>query len=76
MNIYLTGLYGVGKQYIGFQYGTKFAEQTVSFLYMNSFGGLEHQLRFFFFPFFVCANIACFILLREGQVLAFDIVAC
>ena len=49
MNIYLTGLYGVGKQYIGFQYGTKFAEQTVSFLYMNSFGGLEHQDRFFVF---------------------------
>ena len=39
MNIYLTGLYGVGKQYIGFQYGTKFAEQTVSFLYTNEFGG-------------------------------------
>ncbi len=32
INIYLTGLYGVRKQYIGFQYGTKFAEQTVSCL--------------------------------------------
>ena len=40
INLYLTGLYGVRKHYIGFQYGTKFAEQMVSFLYMNEFGGL------------------------------------
>jgi hypothetical protein len=44
-NLYLTGLYGVRKHYIGFQYGTKFAEQTVSFMYMNEFGGWANQLR-------------------------------
>ncbi len=45
INLYLTGLYGVRKHYIGFQYGAKFAEQTVSFLYMNEFGGWANQLR-------------------------------
>jgi hypothetical protein len=45
INLYLTGLYGVRKHYIGFQYGIKFAEQTVSFLYMNEFGGWANQLR-------------------------------
>ena len=45
INLYLTGLYGVRKQYIGFQYGTKFAEKTVSFVYMNEFGGWANQLR-------------------------------
>jgi hypothetical protein len=35
INLYLTGFYGVRKQYIDFQYGTKFAEKTVSFVYMK-----------------------------------------
>ncbi len=43
INLYLTGLYGVRKNYIGFQYGTKFTEQTVSFMYMNEFGGWAKQ---------------------------------
>ena len=41
INLYLTGLHGVRKQFIGFQYGTKFAEGTVSFVYMNAFGWLR-----------------------------------
>jgi hypothetical protein len=41
IKLYLTGLYGVRKQYIGFQYGTKFAEKTVSFVYMNAFRWLR-----------------------------------
>ncbi len=44
INLYLTGLYGARKNYIGFQYRTKFAEQMVSFLYMNSVVW-QNQLR-------------------------------
>ena len=70
INLYLTGLYGVRKKYIGFQYGAKFAEKTVSFLYTNEFGGSALVAG----SFFVFANIAWFLLVIVGHILAFDIV--
>jgi hypothetical protein len=63
------------KKYIGFHYGNLIRRIDVSFVCENAFGSWGHQmcsLAVFFFFF----NTACFILLGEGHVFAFDIVGC
>ncbi len=59
INLYLTGLYGVRKKYMGFQYGTKFAEKTVSFLYTSEFGGWANELRSREGPVFTFDMVGC-----------------